>query len=77
MKRHAYLIPTLTLLCWASISITLGNEPEMLSLRVASAQIPVTRSITENSATIHRALAVAIEEGMNSLELVVEDSDLD
>lgn len=67
MKRHAYLIPTLTLLCWASISITLGNEPEMLSLRVASAQIPVTRSITENSATIHRALAVAIEEGADIL----------
>ena len=39
-----------------------ARAAEGRTLRVASAQIPVTSSIEENTATIYRALDVAIEQ---------------
>ena len=50
------------MLCLMVVSIVSAKEDEKVSLRVATAQIPVTNSIAENSATIHRALDVAIKE---------------
>ena len=44
-----------------------GQDDATQSLRVATAQIPVTESILENSATIHRALDVAIKEDADIL----------
>ena len=50
----------------ASVLATLAAEEtfaqEAKTLRVAAAQIPVTRDISANSAAIHRALDVAIRE---------------
>ena len=50
------------MLCLMVVSIVSAKEDEKVSLRVATAQIPVTNSIADNSATIHRALDVAIKE---------------
>ena len=62
MNRRTIIYITLTALCLASVSIGYAQEQAKTSLRVATAQIPVTDSISENSATIHRALDVAIKE---------------
>ena len=51
-----------TILFCAFIPVSFSTEHEKRSLRVATAQIPVSNSISENTATIHRALEVAIKE---------------
>ena len=40
----------------------ISAEPEKTTLRVATAQLPVTRDISANAAAIHRALDTAIQE---------------
>lgn len=62
MNRRSSLYITLTTLGLISIPIAYAEDEAARSLRVATAQIPVTDSIPENSATIHRALEVAIKE---------------
>ncbi len=63
MKRrpHSYAFLILCLIVVSTARAT-DEEAAKVSLRVATAQIPVTNSISDNSATIHRALDVAIEE---------------
>jgi len=46
---------------------TEADDAATQSLRVATAQIPVTNSISKNSATIHRALDIAIKENADIL----------
>lgn len=67
MNRHSSIHITLTALCLAAVSMVYGQDDATQSLRVATAQIPVTESILENSATIHRALDVAIKEDADIL----------
>ena len=55
----------LTLLLLAATT-SRGAEPQA-TIRVASAQIPVTRDIAINAETIHRALDTAISEGADIL----------
>ena len=62
MKLRSSFYITFTILFCAFIPVSLSTEHEKRSLRVATAQIPVSNSISENSATIHRALEVAIKE---------------
>ena len=58
--RNRYFV--ITVIWMATASIVVANDEHKTSLRVATAQIPVKSSIAENSATIHRALDVAIKE---------------
>ena len=67
MNRLSRIYLTLTTLCLASVSLIYADDEEKVTLRVATAQIPVTDSISENSATIHRALDVAIKEDADIL----------
>ena len=62
MKLRSSIYITFTILFCAFIPVSFSTEHEKRSLRVATAQIPVSNSISENSATIHRALEVAIKE---------------
>ena len=62
MKLRSSIDITFTILFCAFIPVSFSTEHEKRSLRVATAQIPVFNSISENSATIHRALEVAIKE---------------
>jgi predicted amidohydrolase len=62
MKKRSIMHIALATLCLALGSLAWAEEEAKVSLRVATAQIPVTNSISENSATIHRALDVAIKE---------------
>ena len=62
MSRHVQRYSVLVTFCLMVVSIATAKEDETVSLRVATAQIPVTNSIAENAATIHRALDVAIKE---------------
>ena len=62
MKLRSCIYITFTILFCAFIPVSFSKEHEKRSLRVATAQIPVSNSISENSATIHRALEVAIKE---------------
>lgn len=68
-KIHSrfHLFTLFTIFCLILTSAVFARDEPALSLRVASAQIPVTNSISENSATIHRALDVAIKEGADIL----------
>ena len=67
MDRYDRLVATLITFSLAFASVGFASEEEKLSLRVASAQIPVTKSISENSATIHRALDEAIKQNADIL----------
>ena len=62
MTSPGNFIRTISALFLALALITRADDQPTISLRVATAQIPVTNSISENSATIHRALRTAIEE---------------
>ena len=61
-RRPRIIYITLSTLCLALVAIGNAQEEPKVALRVASAQIPVSDSIAKNSATIHRALDVAIKE---------------
>ncbi len=64
--RHIGYLVLFVLLVLQLPSICGGEETEW-TLRIATAQIPVTRDIGENSAAIHRALDVAIREDADIL----------
>ncbi len=67
MNRRLSLFLILTTLSLASTSSVNATDDRTRSLRVATAQIPVTHSISANSAAIHRALDAAIREGADIL----------
>lgn len=67
MKLHLSFLFTISALCLTCGPASFAKDGSEISLRVATAQIPVTTSITKNSSTIHRALDTAIKEGADIL----------
>ena len=67
MKLRSSIYIAITILFCAFVPVSHSNDQQNRSLRIATAQIPVSNSISDNSATIHRALEVAIKEGADIL----------
>lgn len=67
MKPHLSFLFTISALCLTCGPASFAKDGSEILLRVATAQIPVTTSITKNSSTIHRALDTAIKEGADIL----------
>ena len=67
MKLRFRIYIAFTILLCAFVPFSHSIDQRNRSLRIATAQIPVSNSISENSATIHRALEVAIKEGADIL----------
>ena len=67
MKLRYSIYIAFTILLCAFVPVSHSIDQRNRSLRIATAQIPVSNSISENSATIHRALEVAIKEGADIL----------
>ena len=67
MKLRSSIYIAITILFCTFVPVSHSNDQQNRSLRIATAQIPVSNSISDNSATIHRALEVAIKEGADIL----------
>ena len=62
MRTLRCISNVLILVFLVSATTSVAADEKQMSLRVATAQIPVTEDITENSAAIQRALDVAIRD---------------